>query len=473
MFVTCMAIRLAIAFFSFVIILFTALFTSTGCANIIPPSGGPRDSLPPQLIKSTPADSSKNFSGNRITFTFDEYIEVQNIYSNLIVSPIPEENPTVDYRLNTMTVKFKDSLESNTTYSFNFGKAIKDYNEGNVLMNFSFVFSTGPALDSLELKGNVILAESGKTDSTLIAILHKREDDSALVKSRPRYMAKLDKEGSFVFKNLPAGKFYLYALQDQSGSGKYMDTKQLFAFADSPVIVQQGTLPVTLYAYAETAATMPGITTQRPRGGTAENRLRYQTSVSNSKQDILQPFKFVFETALKTFDSTKIRFTSDSTFQTVPGYSWGIDSTEKIVQLNFSWQENTLYHFIMEKDFAVDTTGKMLLKPDTISFRTNAKSDYGSLKLRLSNVDFSVNPVLQLLLNNEIKKSIPINSEEISEPLFIPGDYELRVLYDKNKNGKWDPGEFFGKHRQPEIVKPIDQRINVKPGTDNNFEIQL
>ncbi len=392
--------------------------------------------------------------------------------SNLIVSPIPEKFPTVDYRLNTVTVRFRDSLESNTTYSLNFGNSIKDYNEGNVLPGFTYIFSTGASIDSLQLRGNVILAESGKVDSTLTVMLHTSGDDSAVVKERPRYIAKLDRNGRFTFRNLPAGTFYVYALQDQGGSQKYFDTKQLFAFADSPVVIRSGVQPVTLYAYAENQGSPTSVISGlRPKGGGAERRLKYQTTVAGGKQDILEKFVLTFETPLKIFDSSKIQLTTDSTFINTTGYSWEMDTSKKIVQLSYEWKENTLYHFIMEKDFAEDTTGKTLLKDDTLTFRTRAQNEYGSLSIRIRNIDLTSDPVLLMLVNNELKKSIPINSETISESIFLPGEYELRILYDRNKNGKWDPGEFFGKHLQPEIVRPIERRISVKAGQNNEFEI--
>ena len=146
-----------------------------GCASIIPPQGGPRDSLPPRLIKASPADSTRNFTGNRIAFSFYEFVDLQNIQENLLVSPSPKTNPLIESKLNTVTVRIKDSLEPNTTYSLNFGNAIKDYNEGNVMKEFTYTFSTGPYIDSLELHGKVILAENGRADSTLIVLLHTRE----------------------------------------------------------------------------------------------------------------------------------------------------------------------------------------------------------------------------------------------------------------------------------------------------------
>ncbi|HEY8897117.1 MAG TPA: Ig-like domain-containing protein, partial [Niastella sp.] len=169
----------------------------TGCANIVPTTGGPRDSLPPRLVSVRPQDSARNFTGKRIVIDFDEYVQLDNIQENLLVSPVPKINPIVDSKLRTVTVTLKDTLQPNTTYSIDFGNGIKDINEGNVLKNFTYLFSTGTTLDSLRLTGKVIIAETGKTDSTLIVMLHTSQDDSAVIKLKPRYIARVNKDGSF------------------------------------------------------------------------------------------------------------------------------------------------------------------------------------------------------------------------------------------------------------------------------------
>src|SRR5688572_24860527 len=147
------------------IIIIPQILVQTGCANIIPPEGGLRDSVPPVLRKADPADSSRNFSDNSITLSFDEYVNADNYLQEMIVSPVPTNMPTVTRKLNTVTVKLRDSLEPNTTYSINFGNTIKDVNEGNTLKNFTYIFSTGPYFDSLQFTGNVLLAESGEADT--------------------------------------------------------------------------------------------------------------------------------------------------------------------------------------------------------------------------------------------------------------------------------------------------------------------
>src|SRR5204863_9514315 len=171
---------------------------------------------------------------------------LNNLQDNLIVSPVPDIQTIVEEQLRTITVRIKDTLQPNTTYSLNFGRAIRDIKEGNELKNFTYVFTTGNYFDSLQLAGKVILAETGKADSTLIVMLHKNLDDSAVAKDRPRYFTRLDNKGNFQFKNLPAGRFAIYALKDEGGMKKYSSKKQLFAFADQPMNITRSNPPVTL-----------------------------------------------------------------------------------------------------------------------------------------------------------------------------------------------------------------------------------
>ena len=102
----------------------------TGCANIIPPTGGPRDSLPPVLLKAEPGMNAVRVNSNKIVLSFDEYIDMKDIRTNLIVSPVPKIMPTVTSHLKVITVIMRDTLQPNTTYALNFGRAVTDVNEG-------------------------------------------------------------------------------------------------------------------------------------------------------------------------------------------------------------------------------------------------------------------------------------------------------------------------------------------------------
>jgi uncharacterized protein (DUF2141 family) len=346
-----------------------------------------------------------------------------------------------------------------------------------VARNFTYIFSTGSTFDSLTLSGKVLLAENGKTDTTLAVILHKNGEDSAVVNERPRYLTRLDSSGTFTFRNLPSGTFYLYALKDEGGSHRYLSEKLLFAFADSPVTIQAVNAPITLYAYSEKAAPGPVVIPQignRQRAvSTADKRLRLQTNLANGQLDLLNNFTISFDQPLKTFDTTLIHFSSDSSFAPVTSHHISLDSLRKKITLQYDWKENTLYNVIVEKDFAEDSSGRKLLKTDTISFKTKRLSEYGSLRIRFKNLDLAANPVLLFVQNDNIVKSIPLSSSELNQSIFVPGDYELRILNDRNKNGKWDAGEFFGKHIQPEIVKPVSRRITtIKANWQNEFDVE-
>jgi hypothetical protein len=155
-----------VSFIILSIILITQILVQTSCGNPIPKEGGARDSLPPRLVKASPPEYSTAFSSGRITLTFNEYVDLDNYQQNMVISPLPENFPSVTRKLNVVTIKLRDTLQPNTTYTFDFGKAIKDINEGNILDDFQYVFSTGSYIDSLAFSGKVIFAETGNTDST-------------------------------------------------------------------------------------------------------------------------------------------------------------------------------------------------------------------------------------------------------------------------------------------------------------------
>jgi hypothetical protein len=453
----------------------------TGCANIIPPTGGPRDSIPPRLVSVSPHDSATNFKTKTIVFNFDEYVELDNPQQNVLISPTPKLNPIIERRLRTVTIKIKDTLQANTTYFFDFGKAIKDVNEGNILKHFSYVFSTGPNLDSLNFSGHVIVAETGKTDSTLIVMLHKNLDDSAVINDRPRYVTRLDTAGRFTFRFLAPGTYNLFALKDEGGSKRYLSKSSLFAFNDKPVVIGQTNAPVTLYAYAEKEEVKKSAakTTGTAKKEEKEKRLVVETNLQSGQLDLLGNLELLFQARLVNYDSSRVHF-KDGKFSDIQTYQLTKDSSDRKLSLVTKWLPDSPYHIILEKDFGEDSLGRKLLKTDTISFRTRKESDYGEIRIRFRNLDLNKNPVLQFVQSNAVKFSYPLTSAQFNKKLFVPGDYDLRILYDDNKNGIWDAGDFFGKHKQPEKVVPViiplrnKKRVfTVKANWENDFDFAL
>jgi hypothetical protein len=467
----CRTMRKALFFGCIISTIIITVFSGPGCANIIPPEGGARDTIPPRLLKADPPDSTANFRAKRIVLTFNENLsDLKDIQNNLLFTPTFRNNPVIQVRAKTITIPFKDSLEPNTTYVLNFGNAISDFNEGNLLRNFVYTFSTGPVLDSLEIRGHVILAETGGIDSTMIVMLHKNFTDSAVVRDRPQYVARLDRNGSFRFKNLPADSFAIYALGSPASNGRrYQNKKDLFAFVNRPVIAGKAD-SVILYAYREISADQAPL--PPPVKANANDRRLLYTPSGQGQQDLLGDFSLNFTVPLRRFDSSRLQLTSDSSFVPV-NYTVQLDTTKKELRFRTEWKENTRYNLVLQKDFATDTTGKQLLRTDTLFFMTKKLADYGNLTLRLRNLDLARNPVIEFVQGNQVMFSAPLTSAVFTKKLFLPGDYELRILYDANGNGKWDPGQFFKAKRQPELVHPIPEKITVKPDWDNEYDRSL
>jgi uncharacterized protein (DUF2141 family) len=463
---------IAAIFTGFILLLAVAASLITGCAQISAPTGGPRDSLPPTLVSSKPVLNSTNITGNKITLTFNEYIEVKDAFNNVLVSPLPKSIPSIDYKLRTVTIKLKDTLIPNTTYSINFGNAIVDINEGNPYKDFTFVFSTGSTIDTLSLSGKVILAETGKTDSTIVAMLYRNAADSSVEKRKPDYISRLNGEGKFTFSNLPAGSFKLYALKDGDGSKTYNTKTEIFAFAEKNISVTGSNPDATLYAYAEEKDTRSGGGTNAGSANTnaADKKLKYTSTLSGEAHDLKSDVVISFNKPLTGFDSSLVQLT-DTGYAAVPGAKITLDTSRKNIIISHKWNEATAYRLLLSKEIAAGENLK-LGRTDSLRFTTKRERDYGNLLLRFNNLDTAKHLVLQFVQSDNIVSSWPVTAKEWSQKLFKPGEYELRLLYDANSNGKWDAGSYT-KKIQPEKVIILPQKISIRPDWDNERDINL
>ena len=228
-------------------ILFLAL-SIVGCAKIGSISGGAKDTLAPVLYKSIPKNGAVNFKGKEIKLFFDEYVKLKNVGKQLIVSPPMEQQPDIlPYNASKyITIKLRDSLLPNTTYSFNFGQSIEDNNEGNALHQFKYIFSTGNYIDSLALKATVKDALEKKVSSFVSIMLYEvneKFNDSTIYKQSPRYITNtLDSLKLVKLENLKQGKYQLIALKDNNNNNKYDPKQDKIGFINSYVTIPNDTL---------------------------------------------------------------------------------------------------------------------------------------------------------------------------------------------------------------------------------------
>lgn len=440
---------------------------STGCAQIGIPTGGIKDTLAPKLIRATPIMNSRNVTSNKITLEFDEYIDVQDLQQNLLISPLQNRNPSIVAGPRSITLKFRDTLLPNTTYNINFGNAVRDINENNILKNLTYVFSTGSSLDSLALKGKVTLAETGATDSTLLVMLYKNAVDSTVKNKKPNYIAKVNSDGTFNFSNLPAASFKIYALKDGDGGKTYNSLSEIFAFANEEVSTLKPD-NITLFAFAqELPKDNKTFSSTKP---VLEKKLKVNNNIQGTK-DLLEPLEISFNNPLKSFDTTKIYLT-DTLFKKITALNYSTDSTAKKIFITTKWKPEDALVLIIDKDAVQDSAGTKLTKSDTFKFTTKRAEEYGKLTLRFNDIDLAKNPVIQFVLGENVKYSYPIVSSTYTNSMFPPGEYTVRILYDKDKNGKWTPGN-YSKKIQPEIVVALPQKLSVRADWDNEREINL
>ena len=392
----------------------------TGCANIIPPGGGPRDSLPTKLIVALPKDSATNVRTKNFLLSFDEYVTLQGLQENLIVSPTVKNTPIIDYKLKNVTIKFKDSLEENTTYTLDFGKALVDVNESNMAKGFRYIFSTGNNIDNGNYNGHVKIAATGKVDSTLIVVLHNNLNDTSIYNNTPRYYTRVDGKGNFSFKNLAPGKYAAYVIPTNF-SRKYDDSTNYFGFLNAPVLVSEKTKSDTMYAFEEFKKIEKKIyAAASSKDSKEDKRLKYNASFNNGEQDLLGPLELSFAKKITIKDTASIRLV-DTSFVRKEGYTVTLDSSALKLSIGYNWPAGEPFKLVLTKGAVTDSLGNATAKSDTLSFYTKKEVDYGLIKFKFSNIDTSLHPVLQIIERNEIINSYPLSSNQLLIKRYKPG----------------------------------------------------
>lgn len=217
------------------IVLLMLSFLLLRCANVVSPTGGPKDVTPPVVLSTSPNNNSVNFTGKTINITFDEYVTLDNPTKNVLISPPMEKSPVFKLNGKTLMVRFEEKLKPETTYSINFGNAIKDLHEGNILKNYTYIFSTGNYTDSLSLIGTVYNAYKLEAEKEMYVMLYDTGKENANIDSLPYlslpdYITMTDDKGKFVFRALSDKNYMLFALKDGNSNMLYDLPNENIAF---------------------------------------------------------------------------------------------------------------------------------------------------------------------------------------------------------------------------------------------------
>ena len=353
-------------------------FLAQRCANAVAPTGGPKDEIPPKVVETVPENRSVNFNSKKIEITFDEYITLENANQNVMISPPLSEKPDIKLKNKTVVVKFKETLAANTTYTINFGQAIKDLHEGNLFKDYIYSFSTGDHIDTLAIAGKVLNASDKKpVDGVYVSLYAADRDnlDSLPMTTIPDYLTKTDKEGKFSLNGLADKKYLVFALKDANANLYFDLPNEEVAFLDT--LVQASQLQNPTPKVVDTLQANDTLLINRELPTTMEDTIDFETntttmdSVANDSVEVINTLDTVaFGTKTttmfnpKALDLTLYMFTE-------------VDSTQVLLEKKLVEEGMLRFVFRHPAKEAVVMTPEML--PDTFNLVTLHSPEYDTV----------------------------------------------------------------------------------------------
>ncbi|MBR3547445.1 MAG: Ig-like domain-containing protein [Bacteroidaceae bacterium] len=213
------------------------------CASIGNPDGGRYDETPPKVLVSYPADKATNSDKKKISIAFDEYIKLENASEKVIVSPPQIEAPNIRADGKRVRIDLYDSLQANTTYTIDFSDAIEDNNEGNPMGNYTYSFSTGDEIDTMEVAGTVLNAENLEPIKGIMVGLYPADTsfNDTILRSTPfKRVSRTNGSGKFSIKGVKPGNYHVFALKDADGNFLFNQKSEIIAFDTTTYTTSQG-----------------------------------------------------------------------------------------------------------------------------------------------------------------------------------------------------------------------------------------
>lgn len=437
------------------------------CANIVAPTGGQLDKTAPSILQRSSPDSVLNFKGGKISYTFDEFIQIKDINNQLTVSPLLNPKPIITVKKKTLTIEIIDtSLRANTTYFLSLGNAVRDIHEDNIYNNLNFTFSTGSYYDSLQLNGNIRHAPLGIMDTGFVVMLYSATTpDTQLLITPPLYSTR-SVLGGFQFTSLPAGPLKLVALQDKDKNSLYAPGERI-AFSKELYFPQQMKKDsvVKLISFAE-------INNNQPSGRLSAGRKGRDTLMaikpdgnSLSKWDKRDSLIIKFSDTIKTWDANKIILYEDSIIDLTSAPQW--DSARNIIYYTPNWKIGSQYMIVTTTGYAANE--KSTLGIDTIKFTSMKENDYGTLLLTVDSALITPQSQIQIFRGTQLISTELGIKQEIKIPFLKPGSYRVVLHNDTNNNGIWDTGN-WKLQQQPENTLALEPDVSIKANWENKIE---
>ena len=214
----------------------------SSCASRVQPNGGAKDTQAPKLISSEPANEATLFKGDNIILNFDEFVELKDGGTGIIVSPPLINPPDISLKGKSIQIRFKETLDTSTTYTVSIGKSVTDITEGNTFPEMGFAFSTGEKIDSMRISGNVSDAYTNKPSKGTLIMLYNELNDSLPYKKTPRYFARSDDQGNYTIRNIKKGTYLIFALDDANSNYLFDQPDEKIGFQINPLVVDSSNL---------------------------------------------------------------------------------------------------------------------------------------------------------------------------------------------------------------------------------------
>ncbi|MDO3693815.1 Ig-like domain-containing protein [Wenyingzhuangia sp. chi5] len=519
-----------------ILIVIVTLFLGS-CARMGSPTGGPKDSIPPVMAIAKPANKTTSFNAEKIVIVFDEYIKFEKLNSQLIISPPMEKKPIIKPEVGVskkISIEFLEPLTPNTTYTINFGNSIIDNNEGNKLGKFSYVFSTGPLLDSLSISGNVIDPLTDKKIENISVMAYKNANDTLVGHYTPNYLSNTLDSTYYSLENLSEANYKLIALEDKNNNYKYDKGLERIAFLNQDIDLKAADTIDDFILFKEPRDNKIMRPTQTSghviilgyqgkdipevsASGIAKNN--YFVSKPSSKDSLYFWFKefpkdsitinIKQDTLFESFtrmprdlkmDSLIVKSTIKGTLHpndslilssNIPIDFINKDSIQVLEQdsipidytiTNNAWKQSLLvdfkrqpnkYYSLVLKELAFTDILHQYTGKQIVKLKTVDLEEYGDIILDVKNPN-NLRLLIEISNDSFKTKTVQIidDSQEVSFKQLPPGEYHARVIQDLNKNNKFDNGN-FELRIQPEPINNLNKKLTLRANSEINETITI